>query len=170
MNTISSLLKFLGNTLGANPTTTLTTTSKTLVGALNEINAKVAEDYVVAQSEAAETTVGTGTWRWREWNSGKVEIWYSGSVTLNLNPAAAGGVNRYLRRISFPNGYTLYKTICVIDGASGGGWLNCGGLFNSSEVHQEPYTILEVMAYQVNGLPSQNQNNVNIYICGEKSA
>lgn len=39
MNTLSSLLNFLGNTLGANPNT-LTTTSKTLVGSINEVNAK----------------------------------------------------------------------------------------------------------------------------------
>ena len=36
MNTLSSLLKFIANTIGANPTT-LKTTSKTLVGAINEM-------------------------------------------------------------------------------------------------------------------------------------
>lgn len=36
MNTLSSLLNWLGNTIGANPST-LATTSKTLVGAINEI-------------------------------------------------------------------------------------------------------------------------------------
>lgn len=36
MNTLSSLLNWLGNTIGANPST-LKTTSKTLVGAINEI-------------------------------------------------------------------------------------------------------------------------------------
>lgn len=40
MNTVSSMLKFLGETLGADPST-LTTTSKTLVGALNEVDAKM---------------------------------------------------------------------------------------------------------------------------------
>ena len=37
MNKLSSLLNWLGNTIGANPST-LTTTSKTLVGAINEVN------------------------------------------------------------------------------------------------------------------------------------
>lgn len=36
MNTLSSILKFLGNTLGADPST-LTTTNKTLVSAINEV-------------------------------------------------------------------------------------------------------------------------------------
>ena len=40
MNTISSLLKWIGNLVGANPST-LTTTSKTLVGAINEVDAEV---------------------------------------------------------------------------------------------------------------------------------
>lgn len=39
MNTLSSLLNWIGNTIGANPST-LTTTSKTVVGAINEVNAK----------------------------------------------------------------------------------------------------------------------------------
>lgn len=36
MNTLSSLLNWIGTTIGANPNT-LTTTSKTLVGAINEV-------------------------------------------------------------------------------------------------------------------------------------
>ena len=39
MNALNSILKFLGETLGANPNT-LTTTSKTLVGSINEVDAK----------------------------------------------------------------------------------------------------------------------------------
>ena len=37
MNNLSSILTFIGNVIGANPST-LTTTSKTLVGSINEIN------------------------------------------------------------------------------------------------------------------------------------
>lgn len=40
MNTLSSLLKFIGDIIGAAPST-LTTTSKTLVGAINEIDSDV---------------------------------------------------------------------------------------------------------------------------------
>lgn len=39
MNTLSSLLEWVGNTIGANPNT-LTTSSKTIVGSINEVNAK----------------------------------------------------------------------------------------------------------------------------------
>lgn len=40
MNTLSSLLKFIGDTMGAAPST-LTTTAKTLVGAINEVDSDI---------------------------------------------------------------------------------------------------------------------------------
>ena len=42
MNTISSLFAFIGNFIGANPST-LTTSSKKIVGAINEVDADIAE-------------------------------------------------------------------------------------------------------------------------------
>lgn len=45
MNTLSSLLNFLGETLGANPST-LKTSSKTLVGAINEDHDRIRDIYV----------------------------------------------------------------------------------------------------------------------------
>ena len=127
-------------------------------------------DYIISESQSAETTIGTGYWRWREWKSGKVEIWYGGTVTLNTTATNAGGLYRYVRRITFPNNYSLYKCMCIVDGTSAGGWLNCGGLFNASDVHQEPYTKFEAMAYRISSRPDQEQTNVNVYICGEKTA
>lgn len=44
MNTLSSLLNFLGNTLGANPNT-LATDSKTIVGAINELHGDIYSVY-----------------------------------------------------------------------------------------------------------------------------
>ena len=127
-------------------------------------------DYIISESQSAETTIGSGYWRWREWNSGKVEIWYSGSITLNTTAANAGGLYRYLRRVTFPNSYALYKCTGIVNGASSGGWLANGGLFNSSDVHSEPYTKIEVMAYRISSQPVQDQGTVNIYICGEKTS
>lgn len=169
MNTISSLLKFLGNTLGANPTTTLTTTSKTLVGALNEVAAKVAEDYIVAESQAEETVNGSGWWRWREWNSGKVEIWYRGTLTLDTTPSATGGVTRKSGHFSFPNSYALHKCTCHIDGTNNGAWYMCGGILDSNETDNDPRSIFEVMGYRVSGTPDASPR-ISIYICGEKNA
>lgn len=40
MNILSKILLWIGNTIGANPNT-LTTTSKTLVGAINELDVAV---------------------------------------------------------------------------------------------------------------------------------
>ena len=127
------------------------------------------KDFVIAQSSQAETSIGTGTWRLREWNSGKVEIWYYGSITLTTQSHPTG-LYRNVRRIAFPNGYIFKKCSCVINGTSGTAWLSCGGLFNASDVHAEPYTKFEVMAYQINTYPDNTQTDVSIYICGEKNA
>lgn len=124
-------------------------------------------DYVIDQGTIQETSVGTGFWRWREWDSGKVEIWYHGSITLNSR-SSSSGVYRNLRRINFPKGYALYKCSCVISGTTSGSWVNCGGLFSSGS--EGLYTTVEVMAYQINTYPADNQTNVNIYICGEKNS
>lgn len=166
MNTISSLLKFLGNTLGANPTTTLTTTSKTLVGAINEVAS--ASDTVLTHGQEQVTEGGTGYWRWREWKSGKVEMWYHGAITLEA-VGSSGGVYRASKRISFPNGYALRKCACIVDGTIQGGWLNCGGIFNSDNSDTEPHAKVEVMAYRISSAPELNQTNVNIYACGERN-
>lgn len=82
MNTISSLLKFLGNTLGANPTTTLTTTSKTLVGAINEVDADISAiaDYVVEQGTSGDAS-------YRKWNSGILECWIYTTKNVAINTA-----------------------------------------------------------------------------------
>ena len=136
------------------------------------INGSTMVDFVVAQGQQSVTDFGTGYWRWREWKSGKVEIWYYGSVKLDTTGGSGqvSGLYRYLRRITFPNNYSLYKCFCTVDGTSAGGWLNCGGLFNASDVHQEPYTKFEAMAYRISSRPDQEQTNVNVYICGEKTS
>lgn len=204
MNTLSSLLNWIGETIGANPTT-LATASKTIVGSINEVKANTVptssltetgeankvpkitsesllkaqklsidnsevKDFVITQGQKQVTAEGAGYWRWREWKSGKVEMWYAGSITLNNTASATGGVYRYVRRITFPNDYALNKCACIVDGTYSGGWLNCGGTFNSSSQHIEPYTVIEIMAYRIGSLPEANQPNVNIYVCGEKSA
>lgn len=165
---------YMGVMTAARDGTLLSIPSVRVIDAISQNSIKIGNsfvvDFVVEEGQKKVTDFGTGYWRWREWYSGKVEIWYSGSVTLNTVAGNAGGVYRYLRRITFPNDYALYKCICIVNGTVGGGWLNCGGLFDSSQVHAEPYTIAEVMAYQINAQPSQAQTNTHIYICGEKTA
>ena len=63
MNALNSILKFLGETLGANPNT-LTTTSKTLVGSINEVDAKahpVGSCVITTTNTDPSLTLG-GTW------------------------------------------------------------------------------------------------------------
>lgn len=64
MNTISSLLKFLGETLGANPNT-LKTTDKTLVGSINnvwEIVYPVGAYYETSDTSFDPNVAWGGTW------------------------------------------------------------------------------------------------------------
>ena len=137
-------------------------------GAL-KINSNTVEDFVISQGSSSPSW-GDGKWRWREWNSGKVEIWYGkGSATLAA-VSTSGGVNRASLKVTFPNSYSLYNCTCIITGMSGGGWLGCGGLFNSNDVNTEPYTQCQILGYKISGAPSTSQANVNIYICGQKTA
>lgn len=62
MNTLSSILNFIGGVIGANPNT-LTTTSKTIVGAINEVNGRI-------HISNAEPTSGDG-------NNGDIWITYN---------------------------------------------------------------------------------------------
>jgi hypothetical protein len=54
MNIISSLLKWIGDTIGANPST-LATTSKTLVGAINELERVNIKEIKYMHVEQAKT-------------------------------------------------------------------------------------------------------------------
>ena len=135
------------------------------VGALSSSAVK---DYVTVQSQSS-TSYGDGVWRWREWNSGKVEIWYHGSFTLNTDDGVNHGVYRYSRWFNFPNNYSLYRCTCIVNGMENGAWYGCGGLQNASSQAAEPYRKLQVMGYRLNEQPPTAPININIYICGQKS-
>jgi hypothetical protein len=124
-------------------------------------------DYVVSQSSST-TSYGNGYWRWREWNSGKVEIWYHGTMTLNSTTSTSNGVHRREKWFNFPNSYSLNRCTVIVDGMTTGCWCGCGGVQNSSSQNAEPYRKFEIMAYGINSAPSLEQN-VNVYICGEKA-
>lgn len=87
MNTISSLFKFLGDTLGANPST-LKTTNKTLVGAINsawELVYPVGSYYETSDASFDPNVSWGGTWSLEE--SGKVHIGAGTGYTIG----ATGG-------------------------------------------------------------------------------
>lgn len=124
-------------------------------------------DFVTVQGQST-TSYGDGYWRWREWKSGKVEIWYAGSLTLNSTTSTTSGVTRREKWFNFPNSYSLNKCTAIVNGMNAGAWCGCGGLQNSSSVASDPRRKFEVMAYNISGAPAESQN-VNIYICGEKA-
>lgn len=55
MNTLSSILKFIGNTIGDDPTN-LKSTSKTIVGSINEEHDRIHDIYI----STATPTAGDG--------------------------------------------------------------------------------------------------------------
>ena len=126
-------------------------------------------DYVIAQSSSA-TSYGDGYWRWREWNSGKVEIWYHGTLTLETITNPIAGVNRSHKWFNLPNSYSLYKCTTIATGMTNGNWVGIGGVRNSSgTVNSEPTRAIEVMAYSVSGA-AVTTPMVNLYICGQKTS
>lgn len=124
-------------------------------------------DFVKSQGSSA-TSYGDGYWRWREWKSGKVEIWYAGSLTLNSTTSTSNGVTRREKWFNFPNSYSLNRCTVIVNGMNAGAWCGCGGVQNSSSVASDPRRKFEVMAYGISTAPAESQV-VNIYICGEKS-
>lgn len=60
MNVLSSILYFIGTTIGANPSS-LTTTSKTFVGAINEVAASVTTEHNRIHISTADPTAGDGS-------------------------------------------------------------------------------------------------------------
>lgn len=177
---------YMGVMTAAQNGTLLSVPSVHVINAISQNSIQIGNsfvvDFVVEEGEQAVTSNGSspynfgdGYWRWREWKSGKVEIWYNGKITLDTSAGSAAGVYRYLRRITFPNQYALYHCMGTVDGTVGGNWLNCGGLFRINpdsgvDEHVEPYTKIEVMAYSITSAAlTANQTNVNIYICGEKN-
>ena len=126
-------------------------------------------DYVIAQSQST-TSYGDGYWRWREWKSGKVEIWYHGSLALTTSESDSNGVKRYSRWFNFPNSYSLYRCTCIVNCMDQGGWYGCGGVRDSSNtVNAEPTRSFQVMGYRIQAQPPTTPTNLNIYICGQKT-
>lgn len=83
MNTISSLFNWLGNLVGADPNT-LTTTSKTLVGAINEVDAEFDNTVHITESGTS------GIWTYRKWSDGTAECWGSAQSAVTAWTAWGG--------------------------------------------------------------------------------
>lgn len=113
MNTLSSLLNWIGGFIGANPNT-LTTGDKTIVGAINEVKANAITNASVTETgeanklpkitaeqllkvkkleidsnEVKDCVIAqevSGDWMYRKWSSGFLE--QLGRVTVNANSGA----------------------------------------------------------------------------------
>lgn len=132
-----------------------------------KVNGTSIADFIITQGSSA-TTYGDGYWRWREWASGKVEIWYAGSLTLNSTTSTSNGVIRREKWFNFPNSYSLNRCTVIVNGMNAGAWCGCGGVQNSSSATSDPRRKFEIMAYGISTAPAESQV-VNVYICGEKA-
>ena len=130
MNTLSSLLNWIGNTIGANPNT-LTTTSKKIVGAINELDADIdAVDDKVDNSLARQTiTVAAESTSTGE--LGSITCTRCGnivtiSVSVRNAASVASGANVYQGRLSsnlprpysYISGGAYYGQHAIIGGLS----------------------------------------------------
>lgn len=125
---------------------------------------ETAADYV---SDEGQQTVSTGVWTWREWISGKVEIWYNGTLTLSNTDTATSGLNRRSEWVTLPNNYALSSLTAIVHGFYSGEWYGCGGKRNASDGATAPFTKIQVMAYRISTAPISSAQNVNIYVCGQ---
>lgn len=91
MNTLSSLLNWIGSTIGANPST-LRTTSKTLVGAINEVANNV---YPVGcyfwTSDGSFDPAATFGGTWEKMNEGMVLVSAGTNYPISVGVAKDGG-------------------------------------------------------------------------------
>lgn len=130
-----------------------------------------AADYVLSQGSSATSSAdGAGEWQWQEWNSGKVEIWYSGSLKLKTTPSDTNGVKRREQWVAFPNSYTLTKCSINITGMQNGCWCGCGGIHKANDsvaAFNENVRKFSIMAYGITSAPAESQT-VHIYIRGTK--
>lgn len=97
MNTLSSLLNWIGNTIGANPNT-LTTTSKKIVGAINEVDGKA--DTALSRQSITVTAASTTTGAFVSshcYRCGNI-VWFS--ATVRNTAAVAAGSNIYQGTLS----------------------------------------------------------------------
>ena len=125
---------------------------------------ETAADYV---SDEGQQTTSTGVWTWREWISGKVEIWYNGTLTLSNTDAATSGLNRRSEWVTLPNNYAFTSLTAIVHGFYSGEWYGCGGTRNANDGGTAPFTKIQVMAYRISAAPVSSAQNVNIYVCGQ---
>lgn len=144
-------------------------TSGLFSGTINWSNVNNKPDYIITQGSSEESTDGTGIWRWREWNSGKVEIWYSGSMTL-ASLDQSGTFYRSMLWKDLPNNYALYRCTIIISDFTSAGFSGCGGKQNSSDGNTQisgATSKFQIMSYKITAAVTTIYPN--IYICGQKT-
>lgn len=144
-------------------------TSGLFSGTINWSNVNNKPDYIITQGSSKESTDGTGIWRWREWNSGKVEIWYSGSMTL-ASLDQSGTFYRSMLWKDLPNNYALYRCTIIISDFTSSGFSGCGGKRNSSDGNTQisgATSKFQIMSYKLTAAVTTIYPN--IYICGQKT-
>ena len=130
MNTLSSLLNWIGETIGANPTP-LATASKTIVGSINEVKANTvptsslteageankvpkitsesllkAQKLSIDNNEVKDFVIAQGTsgdTSYRKWNSGILECWIHTTQNVAIN-SAFGSLYQGSWTWNFPTG------------------------------------------------------------------
>lgn len=79
-----------------------------ITGAGSAVTIPSAEDYVTAQGTS-------GDWRYRKWNSGKIEAWFEGSMSGSTSYTSVGSIYRGAWSTTIPTavGFTAAPKIIV---------------------------------------------------------
>lgn len=136
--------------------------SGTLVGDVNtdlwalQIN-PLGTSITPADYVTAETT--SGSWTVREWASGIVEAWYTGSVTFSSAAVQVGGWYRSIQNIAAPDTFDDTLTSVQVTGAYSGKIYTSGGIKNSG-------TEIELQMLSGAATAAGTYSGWNIYIKG----
>lgn len=144
MNTLSSMLKFLGETLGANPST-LKTTNKTLVGAINsawELVYPVGSYYETSDASFNPNTAWGGMWSLEE--SGKVHIGAGTGYTIGATGGAtsvtSGSTTLTVNQIPAHSHYIAAQSISILSKPNSSG-TGSSDLYYSSGTQTKTLTL-----------------------------
>ena len=143
--------------------------SQTLAGALGVGSSPQEGAGIVPADYITDYGKDNNGWSWREWNTGRVECWYRGTITLTQSDSASSGVNRKSTYFALPNNYALYNIMAQVSGFYSGEWYGAAGFHNANDGTTEPFTKVQVMAYRISAAPVNSAQNVNIYITGVKT-
>ena len=116
--------------------------------------APTATDYITEEGTASG-------WKYRKWNSGFIEAWYSGSITFSAAGSSIAGWYRSTENISLPSNLVFADDAVVqVTGAYSGRIFTSGGIKTNG-------TQFEAQVLGAQALAATTYSGWNVYIAGQ---